>query len=198
MPNPTAPQVVSVYPYDSYDFGGGLPVITRLGVTVSTQPNIDNLIIAAAAANVSLYFGAVPGTGNANFNINTAAQTLSRAQQLQVAANLGLGLGKVTAVPFAATLNINTDNTEFANVAQLTGAVTVAAPTGTPADGQILIFRFIQDATGRVITWNAIFAFGTDFPSANVPATANAKFEVGFRYNATDSKWRCFHIARGF
>ena len=196
MPNPTVPQVMSVYPYDSYDFGSGLPVLTRAGVTVAVQGTLDALVTAAAAAGVQLYFGTPAGQPNPDYNISTAAQSLTPAKQLQALQNIGLETP--TAVPYAAAITPNADTTDFVNVAQLTGALTVNAPSGTPHDGQELLFRFIQDATGRVITWNAAYAFGTDFPSANVPSTANAKFEVKFRYNATDAKWRCISILRGF
>ena len=105
---------------------------------------------------------------------------------------------EVTAITFASTITPNADTTEIANVGQLTGALTVAAPSGTPVDGQNLRFRFVQDATGRAITWNAAFAFGTDITAALVPTTASAKFEVLFTWNTTDSKWRCMAISRGF
>jgi hypothetical protein len=197
MPNPVAPQVVSVYPFDSYDFGGGLPVITNKGVTVSLQGQIDSLVTAAAAVGVALYFGAVPGTGAAQFNVSTAAQTLSRTQQIQALANLGLGVG--TTIAYAAAITPNIDSFDVITVGQLTGNITINAPTGTPDDGQEVVFRFSTDGTaGRTITWNAAFAFGTDITAAGLPTTANSKFEVKFRYDVTSAKWRAIQQARGF
>ena len=43
-----------------------------------------------------------------------------------------------------------------------------------------------------------MFAFGTDVVAADLPTTANAKFEVFFRYNTVDSKYRCVGLTRGF
>lgn len=104
----------------------------------------------------------------------------------------------VVAIAYAASITPNCENGDTINVGELTGAITINAPTGAKVDGQSLRFRFDQDATGRVITWNAAFLFGTDITSAMVPATANAKFEVMFTWHAGDSKWRAVSIARGF
>ncbi len=105
---------------------------------------------------------------------------------------------RVASISYAASITPDSDAAEVVNVGTLTGAITINAPTGTPTDGQLLTLRFVQDATGRAITWNAAFAFGTDITSALLPTTANAKFEVGCRWNAADSKWRVVALVRGF
>lgn len=103
------------------------------------------------------------------------------------------------AIAYAATITPNADTTSIVNVGTLTGNITIAAPTGTPTDGQGMSFRFTQDGTGsRTYTWNAAFVFGTDILSTDLPATANAKFEVGFKWHAATSKWRCIALVRGF
>jgi hypothetical protein len=64
---------------------------------------------------------------------------------------------------------------------------TVAAPTGTPHAGQNYIFRFKDNATARGITWNAIYrAMGTALPATTV---LSKTLYLGFKYNASDSKW---------
>lgn len=105
---------------------------------------------------------------------------------------------RVNAIAYSASITPNCGTTDIVNVGTLTGAITINAPTGTKVDGQNLRFRFVQDGTGRVITWNAAFAFGTDVTSALIPTTANAKFEVMFTWDATSSKWRAVSLSRGF
>jgi hypothetical protein len=106
---------------------------------------------------------------------------------------------RVTPVAYAATVTPNAGTTDVLNIGNLTGAITIAAPTGSPVDGQTLTIRMQQDATGgRVVTWNAIYAFGTDVTAAMEPTTGNSKWERIFEYNATDTKWRCTGIVRGF
>lgn len=104
----------------------------------------------------------------------------------------------VVAIAYAASITPDCGNSEIINVGTLTNTITINAPTGNKTDGQNLRFRFTQDGTGRAITWNAAFAFGTDITSAMVPVTASAKFEIMFTWHATDAKWRAVSIVRGF
>lgn len=106
---------------------------------------------------------------------------------------------RVTSIAYAATVTPNAGTTDIVYLGTLTGAITIAAPTGTPYDGQALRIRIVQDATGtRAITWNAAYAFGTDVTAAGLPTTANAKYEVVFVWHANDSKWRAVSQHRGF
>lgn len=109
------------------------------------------------------------------------------------------GGGPVVAIPYAASITPNADTTRVAVVGTLTGNITINNPSGAPADGRTLRFRFVQDATGgRTITWGTQFAFGTDVTAALIPATASAKWEMMFSWDAATSKWRALSIARGF
>lgn len=118
------------------------------------------------------------------------------------AANNGNTIGIVNTVSYSATVtpavgNFGSDITY--NIGTLTGNLTVASPTGTPFDGQKLFFRLIQDGTGtRTVTWNAVYAFGTDITAAMEPTTGGSKWERAFRWNAADNKWRCVGLVRGF
>ena len=89
-------------------------------------------------------------------------------------------------------------NTQIVNVGQLTGPITINAPIGTFFDGQNIRFRFSQDSTGRAITWNATYVFGTDITSAMIPTTPSANFEVLATYNLASTNWRISALTRGF
>ncbi len=98
------------------------------------------------------------------------------------------GQKRVTVITDAATLTPNVDTTDIATVT-IAGNRTVAAPTGTPMDGQQLLFRIKQDATGsRTLTWNAIYRFAAGVPTV-LTAAANKTDYVGFQYNAADTKY---------
>jgi hypothetical protein len=72
----------------------------------------------------------------------------------------------------------------------LDGNHTIAAPTGTPTDGQQLVMRLTQDATGgREPSWNAIYTFTGDTPLLS--NTAGTTDVLGFQYNSATSKWEC-------
>jgi hypothetical protein len=65
--------------------------------------------------------------------------------------------------------------------------LTVAAPTGTPVDGNKLIIRILDNGTGQSISWNATYTvIGTTLPTTT---TANKMIYVGCIYNATNTRW---------
>jgi len=105
---------------------------------------------------------------------------------------------RVVSISYAASITPNGDTTDVGNVGTITGTLTINTPSGTPTDGQLLTLRFVQNGTGYAITHDSGFAFGTDVTSAMVPTAASAKFEIGYRWNKTDSKWRVIAIVRGF
>lgn len=108
-------------------------------------------------------------------------------------------LNRTVSVAYAAAVTPNSDTTDLLIIAALTGAITVNAPTGTPVDGQTLRIRMSQDGTGgRVVTWNAAFAFGTDVTAAMEPTALNSKWERIFEWSVADTKWRATGIVRGF
>lgn len=86
-----------------------------------------------------------------------------------------------------ATLTINSDLQDLGVITAQAAALTIAAPTGTPIQGQKLILRIKDNGTARGITWNAIFrALGTTLPTTTV---INKTTYVGCIYNSTDTKW---------
>lgn len=108
-------------------------------------------------------------------------------------------LNRTVTVAYGAAITPNSDTTDMLVIGALTGALTVNAPSGTPFDGQTLRIRLLQDGTGgRVVTWNAIFAFGTDVTAAMEPTAPNSKWERIFEWSTADTKWRATGIVRGF
>jgi hypothetical protein len=103
------------------------------------------------------------------------------------------------AVTFSNPVTFATDSYDVIEFAALTGNITAMTLSGTPTDGQTLRLSFRQDGTGgRVITWPASIAFGTDYTSGMVPSAANAKWQMTLTYNSADSVWRVTGMARGF
>ena len=66
-------------------------------------------------------------------------------------------------------------------------ALTIAAPTGTPVNGQSLLLRFKDSGSTQTLTWDAVYrAVGVELPTAT---TASKVLYVGAVYNSTESKW---------
>ena len=69
----------------------------------------------------------------------------------------------------------------------LAANLTINAPTGTPVNGDKLIFRFLDNGTTRTLTWNATYTvIGTTLPTAT---TASKMLYVGCIYNAANTRW---------
>lgn len=98
---------------------------------------------------------------------------------------------RVTTITSSATPTINTDNCDVVSITALAAAITSMTTnlSGTPTNFQTLIFRILDDGTGRAITWGAKFeARGTALPTTT---TANKLLTVGFIYDTVDSIWGC-------
>jgi hypothetical protein len=79
---------------------------------------------------------------------------------------------------------------ELQNTAVSTGAITVAAPTGTFFNGQQLRFRFLC-TNAQSITWNAIFVNSPNVTApANCPAGTSAFTMAGAEYSTVLSKFQ--------
>lgn len=95
---------------------------------------------------------------------------------------------RVVALTDAATIAVVGDTTDIGTVT-IAGNRVVGAPTGTPVNGQPLVLRVTQDATGgRVLTFNAAFTFQQALPAPNLDANTTAIYK--FRYNSTTSTWQ--------
>jgi hypothetical protein len=88
------------------------------------------------------------------------------------------------------TLTPNGDTTDLYEAEGLTGAITLAQPSGTPVDGQKLMIRIKDNGTARGITWTtsagAFRAVGITLPTTTVISKVTY---VGCVYNSTDSFW---------
>ena len=80
-----------------------------------------------------------------------------------------------------------TTSVDMYTVTALATAADVAAPTGTPIEGQTLLIRIKDNGTARALTWNAIYrAVGTELPTTT---TASKIMYIGAVYNSTEVKW---------
>ena len=104
---------------------------------------------------------------------------------------------RVVALTDSTTVTINADTTDIATQAntQATGTLTIAAPTGTPTNGQKIIFR-LRSTNVQTFSWNAIFTGSTDLALPTASTGTNKYDYVGFIYNSTAAKWQL--LAKNF
>jgi hypothetical protein len=104
---------------------------------------------------------------------------------------------RIGTVADAATITPTGDDSDQYNVTALAQAATIAAPSGTPTNGQRLVLRIKDNGTGRVLTWTtssgAYRAIGTTLPITTI---ANKTVYVGCIYNAADTFWDVVAVAQ--
>lgn len=95
----------------------------------------------------------------------------------------------VQSVASAATVTPTAANQLVTITAQAAG-LTLAAPTGSPVDGQPLMIRIKDNGTARGITWTSgaggYRAIGVTLPTTTVLSKTTY---VGLIYNSTDNRW---------
>ncbi len=96
--------------------------------------------------------------------------------------------------PSSSPAAINTGTYQSVRYYAMANGVNVTT-TGSPADGDTLEISFAQTTgTPFTITWDPIFqsSYYVTLPGSTL---ANNRMDVGFIWNATDSKWRCVAVS---
>jgi hypothetical protein len=97
----------------------------------------------------------------------------------------------------ATTITPTGDTADQYEVTALAAAATIAAPSGTPTDGQKLTLRIKDNGVARALTWTttsgAYRAVGPTLPTTTV---AGKVVYVGCIYNAQDNFWDVVAVAQ--
>jgi hypothetical protein len=166
---------------------------TSDGNTITPTITLNTTITGLLEGNGSAVAGA-PTTGSGNVvratspSLTTPNLGTPSAIDLTNATNVPRETPRVTAVASTATLTPNTDITDIAAVTAQAAGLTVAAPTGTPVDGQRLTIRIKDNGISRVITWNAAYV---EFATGQLPVTSvvGKTIYAIFWYNAANTAW---------
>ena len=170
---------------------GGIPYFSS-GTTWATSA-----ALAASAVVLGGGAGAAPATTTTGTGVVTAI-----GNAVNTASGFPTGSGTATltnkridprfsSVASTATLTPDISSFDKYNLTAQAVNLTVAAPTGTPVDGNRLTIRILDNGTTRTISWNATYTvIGTTLPTAT---TANKMIYVGCIYNAVNL--RCDVIA---
>jgi hypothetical protein len=100
---------------------------------------------------------------------------------------------RVSSTASTSTLTPDISAFDQYNLTAQAASLTIAAPTGTPVDGNRLIIRLFDNGTARSITWNGTYtAIGVTLP----PSTTTGKtIYVGCVYNAAATRWDVVAVA---
>lgn len=103
---------------------------------------------------------------------------------------------RIVTIADAATITPTGDTADEYTVTALAQAASVAAPSGTPTDGQKLVLRIKDNGVARALTWTttsgAYRVVGTTLPTTT---TAGKVTYVGCIYNGQDVFWDVVAVA---
>jgi hypothetical protein len=168
--------------------------VTNINITGGVYGNSSSIPVITLAANgrviavsnVTVSGGG--GSGEDQFARNTANAAFIQANAAFNVANTGGGGGvSNNGSSLSGTITPLANTSSQFNIIGITGDITIAAPAGTPTEGQKLIIRLKDAGTGVNISWNVIYkSIGFTLPTSTV---ANKTAYIGFIYNTVDADW---------
>jgi hypothetical protein len=168
----------------------GTGVVTALGVNTGTA---GAFVVNGGALGTPSSGTVTNLTGTASININgtVGATTPSTGAFTTLTASTNLSSTRinprVSSTASASSVTPDIASYDIYAFTALAAGLTINAPTGTPVDGNKLIFRILDNGTSRSLTWNATYTpVGFALPSAT---TINKTTYVGCIYNANNTRW---------
>jgi hypothetical protein len=162
------------------NFGTTGQVLTSAG-SAATPTWTTTGTVTSVATGTGLTGGPISSTGT--ISIDSTVTTLTGTQTLS---NKRID-PRVTSAATATTLTPSIATADVYAYTALASALTINAPTGTPLDGNKLIFRLLDNGTARALTWDATYTvIGTTLPTTTVISKTTY---VGCIYNANNTRW---------
>jgi len=164
--------------------------LTSLAVTGNTTSG--NFVGSLANGNSNVNIPAA--NGNINISVGGTANVLVVTSTGVSSTRINPRVGTVTS---AATITPTGDSSDQYNVTALAVNANIAAPSGTPVNGQRLTLRIKDNGTVRTLTWTITSggyrAMSAPLPSATV---ANKTVYVGCIYNTEDTFWDVIAVSQ--
>jgi hypothetical protein len=175
--------------FTSAQLAGALTDETGSGSAVfATSPTLVTPALGTPASGVVTN---LTGTASININGTVGATTANTGAFTTLTASTNLSSTRidprVSSAASTATLTPDIASFDQYNLTAQAAGLTIAAPTGTPVDGNKLIIRILDNGTARALTWNATYTvIGTTLPTTTV---INKTTYVGCIYNANNTRW---------
>ena len=128
------------------------------------------------------------GNGSGGFAAATAGTDYTSPSDTETMTNKRI-TKRVVSVASGSTISPTSDTADVYEVSALATNPTIAAPSGTPTDGQSLILRIKDNGSARTLTFNVTYrVIGTTLPTATQGSTSKVTY-VGCMWNSADSFW---------
>lgn len=180
---------------------GFTPIQLYYSTTATNVPTAGNLADGELAINTNdgrLFYkdsGGTVQTIGARLGTNVAT-ALGNSANTSGGVTTGSGTAtltnkridpRVSSTASASSVTPDISTFDQYNFTALAAGLTINAPTGTPVDGNKLVFRILDNGTARALTWNGTYtAIGVTLPTTTV---VNKTTYVGCIYNANNTRW---------
>jgi hypothetical protein len=131
---------------------------------------------------------------------NTVGLWLSGTNQVSVSGQINPTSGvatRVVSITSSATITPTANTADQYEVTALATGATIAAPSGTPSDGQKIILRIKDNGTAQALTWTttsgAYRSIGVGLPATTI---SSGILYVGCIYNSQDTYWDVVAVAQ--
>jgi len=138
------------------------------------------------------------GSGQSNLTYPTGPDTLVGLTATQTLTNKQITKRVSSSASISSPLSWNSNNfDQYVSTAQAAN-LTISADSGTPTNGQVIIFRIKDNGTGRTLLFttgvaNSFRAVGVVLPTTTI---ANKVLYVGAIYNSNESRWDVVAVAQ--
>jgi flagellar basal body rod protein FlgC len=195
-------------------FLGALPVFTTEANALATEVNANTLIAQASAdiaVNAVNAISWVSGTTYAIGDVRYSTLNFQTYRRKTAGAGTtdpqndntnwekisGVNVRAYSVASSTSPFAWNSQNYDQFAFTALANALTISADSGTPFDGQLVIFRFKDNGTQRALTWTTGVAKGFRAIGVTLPTTTTISktLYVGATYNLADSRWDVLAVA---
>lgn len=179
-----------------------------IGISPATKLDVLGVIQAAEAATQDAVRLQGRAGGTSSYAATLTPTTLSASRTLTIPDATTTVVGtdvaqtltnkridpRVSSTASTASLTPDISTFDQYNLTAQAVALTINAPTGTPVDGNKLIFRILDNGVSQTINWNGTYtAIGIVLPTSTV---AGKITYVGCIYNTANTRWDVVAVTR--
>lgn len=167
--------------------GGGSGTVTSVAATVPSFLSVaGSPITTSGTLAITLSGTALPIANGGTGATTLAGASIATYTGTETLTNKRID-PRVTSAASASSLTPDISASDVYAFTALAAGLTINAPTGTPLDGDKLIFRLLDNGTSRSLTWNGTYTvIGVTLPTAT---TISKTTYVGCIYNANNTRW---------
>jgi hypothetical protein len=167
--------------------GGGSGTVTSVAATVPAFLSVSGSpITTSGTLAITLSGTALPIANGGTGATTLAGASIATYTGTETLTNKRID-PRVTSAASASSLTPDISASDVYAYTALAAGLTINAPTGTPVDGDKLMFRLLDNGTPQTLTWNATYTvIGVTLPTTT---TASKTTYVGCIYNANNTRW---------